>query len=103
MTEASGTLAAGAARLDLRGVRCPLTWVRTRIALDHLHPGGALEVVLLDGEPLDDLPRTAEGEGHRVALRVPSPEHGQGAWRVMLIKGEAEGTGAPSDAERILP
>jgi len=63
-----------------------MTWVRTRIALDRLAPGEALEVLLLAGEPLENVPRTAEEEGHRVAAREPCPGAGEGAWRVVLVK-----------------
>jgi tRNA 2-thiouridine synthesizing protein A len=74
-------------RVDLRDVSCPLTWVRTHVALGRLAEGEALEVVLLAGEPLENVPRTAEEEGHRVAVREPCPEAGEGAWRLVLVKG----------------
>jgi tRNA 2-thiouridine synthesizing protein A len=74
-------------RLDVRRFACPMTWVKTRIALDPLAPGDALEVLLADGEPLESVPRTAELEGHRVAARAPAPEEGAGSWRVVLVKG----------------
>ena len=74
-------------RIDIRPYACPLTWVKTRIALDPLRPGEALEVLLREGEPLENVPRTAEEEGHRVAARAPAPEEGEGSWRVLLVKG----------------
>lgn len=73
--------------VDLRELACPMTWVRTRLALDRIASGEVLEVVLLAGEPLENVPRTAEQEGHRVALREAMPEKGEGAWRVLLVKG----------------
>ncbi len=75
--------------VDVRDVACPLTWVRTRVALDRIAAGEALEVLLLAGDALENVPRTAEEEGHSVALREPWPEGGCGAWRVWLIKGAA--------------
>ncbi len=74
--------------IDLRALACPMTWVRTRVALDRLAVGDVLEVLLLAGEPLENVPRTAEEEGHRVATREPCPEVGADAWRVVLVKGE---------------
>jgi TusA-related sulfurtransferase len=74
-------------RLDIRAYVCPLTWVKAKIALDAIAPGESLEVLLRGGEPLENLPRTAEEEGHRVALREPAPEAGGDAWRVVLVKG----------------
>ena len=52
--------------LDLSGVLCPMTWVRTRLALEALAPGETLEVVLDPGEPRDSVPRSAAEEGHEV-------------------------------------
>jgi len=75
------------ATLDVRQIACPLTWVRTRIALERLGPGEALEVLLADGEALESVPRSAELEGHRVSARAPDPT---GGWRVVLVKGRSE-------------
>jgi TusA-related sulfurtransferase len=72
-------------RVDVRPFSCPLTWVKTRIALDPLQPGDRLEVLLRAGEPLENVPRTAEEEGHRVAERAPLA--GGEGWRVVLVKG----------------
>jgi TusA-related sulfurtransferase len=77
-------------RLDIRAYTCPLTWVKAKIALDGLAPGEPLEVLLREGEPLDNLPRTAEEEGHSMTVRERAPELGADAWRVVLVKGAAE-------------
>lgn len=76
-------------RLDIRAYVCPLTWVKAKIALDVLEPGESLEVLLREGEPLENLPRTAQEEGHDVALQERAPEAGAGVWRVVLVKGAA--------------
>ena len=55
-------------RLDLTGVPCPMNWVRARLALEDLGPGDALELVLDDGEPLDNVPRSAREDGHAVTV-----------------------------------
>jgi TusA-related sulfurtransferase len=55
--------------LDLTGVVCPLTWVRTRLALERLRPGERLEVRLDPGEPLASVPRSAREEGHEVTTQ----------------------------------
>ena len=46
-----------------------MTFVRTRIALDRLAPGGRLSVTLRGEEPLRNVPRSAEALGHRVVAR----------------------------------
>ena len=54
--------------LDLTGVRCPLNWVRARLALERLEPGDELVVRLDPGEPLASVPRSAREDGHAVAV-----------------------------------
>ncbi len=51
--------------LDLRGVICPLNWVRARLALEPLEPGDAIRLRLDPGEALENVPRSAREEGHR--------------------------------------
>lgn len=75
------------ARIDIRAFACPLTWVKTRIALERLAEGDALEVLLAAGEALDNLPRTAAEEGHRVLASEPAPAEGPDAWRIVIVKG----------------
>jgi TusA-related sulfurtransferase len=53
-------------RLDLRGVPCPMNWVRTKLALEQLAPGDSLVVELDPGEPLESVPHSAREEGHEV-------------------------------------
>lgn len=76
-------MSTGTAPLDLRTFACPLTYVKTRLALERLRPGEILEVWLSDGEPVESVPRSAEEEGHRV-VRVESLGEG---WRVLLERG----------------
>ena len=63
--------------LDLRGVICPLNWVKTKLALEELEPGERLLVFLDDGEALRNVPRSAKEEGHRVLKVIPQGEHFQ--------------------------
>jgi TusA-related sulfurtransferase len=54
--------------LDLTGVPCPMTWVKTKLELERLPPGEALHVRLDPGEALDSVPRMAGEEGHEVSV-----------------------------------
>ena len=64
-----GTVAAvPTAELDVTGLTCPLTWVKTKLALERLAPGETLAVRLPPGEALENVPRSAREAGHRVAL-----------------------------------
>ena len=54
--------------LDLRGVPCPLNWVRARLLLETMRPGQRLRLQLDEGEPLESVPRSAAEDGHDVAV-----------------------------------
>ena len=55
--------------LDVSSLRCPMTWVRTKLALDALAPGEALDVRCRPGEALENVPRSAREAGHAVSVR----------------------------------
>jgi tRNA 2-thiouridine synthesizing protein A len=75
------------ARVDVRAFSCPITWVKTRIALERLQLGEVLEVLLREGEPLRNLPGSAAEDGHRVVAVEPAGGGDPGAWRILLVKG----------------
>lgn len=52
--------------LDITSEVCPMTFVRTRLALDRMAPGAVLLVRLRGEEPLRNVPRTATEQGHQV-------------------------------------
>ncbi|UFN51478.1 sulfurtransferase TusA family protein [Roseomonas sp. OT10] len=65
-----------------------MTFVRTRLALDRMEPGQVLLVVLRGEEPLRNVPRTAEEQGHAVLASAPGED---GTTRLWLRKGGAAG------------
>jgi tRNA 2-thiouridine synthesizing protein A len=52
--------------IDITRDICPMTFVRTRLALDRLPKGAVLKVLLRGAEPLRNVPRTAAAQGHAV-------------------------------------
>jgi tRNA 2-thiouridine synthesizing protein A len=54
--------------LDVTADTCPLTWVRTKLALERLAPGETLVVEVPEGEALENVPRSAAEAGHEVAV-----------------------------------
>jgi TusA-related sulfurtransferase len=54
--------------LDITAYTCPMTWVRTKLALEQLAPGEALEVRCRPGEALENVPRSAREAGHAVTV-----------------------------------
>jgi len=69
------------ARIDITAEVCPMTFVRTKIALDRLPIGGVLEVRLKGDEPLRNVPESARDLGHTV-LALEQLENG--IWRLLL-------------------
>ncbi len=61
--------------LDLRGVCCPMNWVKTKLALEDLESGQQLEVIIDDGEPIKNVPRSVKEEGHKLLKVSPIGEH----------------------------
>jgi len=49
--------------LDITAETCPMTYVRTRLALDRLAPGQTLAVRLCGAEPEHNVPRNALAQG----------------------------------------
>ena len=54
--------------LDVTGLRCPMTWVRTKLELERLPSGETLEVRLPPGEAVESVPRSARDAGHDVEI-----------------------------------
>lgn len=71
--------------IDLRGVLCPMNFVRTKLQLEEMERDQILEVVLDDGEPMRNVPRSLKEEGH-VVVKVQKLE--DGAFKLLVRKGE---------------
>jgi tRNA 2-thiouridine synthesizing protein A len=54
--------------LDISALTCPMTWVRTKLELERMSAGEALEVRCGPGEALEQVPRSAREAGHRVSV-----------------------------------
>jgi TusA-related sulfurtransferase len=54
--------------LDITHLTCPMTWVRTKLELERMQAGDALEVRCPPGEALESVPRSARDAGHAVAV-----------------------------------
>jgi sulfite reductase (ferredoxin) len=60
---------AGAPVYDLRGVACPLNYVKTKLKLEMMDAGEQLEVWLDAGEPIKNVPMSLKNDGHKVLLQ----------------------------------
>ena len=69
--------------LDLRGVKCPMNFVKTKLFLDKL-PVDDLVAVLLDpGEPVESVTESIQAEGHQI---VSSSQDDAGHFLVTIKK-----------------
>ena len=70
------------AELDLRGVICPYNFVKTKLKLETMGAGQVLAVILDEGEPIRNVPRSVSDDGHTVLRQEPFDR----AYRVIIRK-----------------
>lgn len=61
--------------LDLRGVCCPLNFVKAKLAMEKIRGGEIMEFYLDDGEPIVNVTRSLKDEGHQVLLVTPKTNY----------------------------
>ncbi len=70
--------------IDITAETCPMTFVRTRLALDALTTGQILLVRLAGADPLANVPRAAADQGHDPLELL---EQEDGTWLLVIQKG----------------
>ena len=63
--------AAKAPVYDLRGVACPMNYVKTKLKLEMMDNGEQLEVWLDAGEPIRNVPMSLRNDGHKILNEAP--------------------------------
>jgi TusA-related sulfurtransferase len=53
-------------QLDITREHCPMTFVKTKIELAKLQSGDQLEVLVTEGEPLENIPKSSAEQGYKV-------------------------------------
>ena len=61
----------GIAVFDLRGVMCPLNYVKTKLKLEMMDAGERLEVWLDAGDPIKNVPMSLRNDGHKILAEEP--------------------------------
>ena len=70
-------------QLDISKDHCPMTFVKTKLKLESLSSGEILEVILKEGELLENVPKTVTEQGYTVL----STEHIDGpVYKVTIQK-----------------
>ena len=70
--------------LDITDVVCPMTFVKTKVALEDLDDGQILELRLNDGESIQNLPRSLKDDGHKI---LELANNADGTFTILVEKG----------------
>ncbi|MDF0650230.1 MAG: sulfurtransferase TusA family protein [Nitrospira sp.] len=80
-------IATGAPVYDLRGVACPMNYVKTKLKLEMMDAGEQLEVWLDAGEPIKNVPMSLKNDGHKVLIQE-ALESEASHYRILVEKVE---------------
>jgi sulfite reductase (ferredoxin) len=67
---------------DLRGVACPINFVKTKIELAKVKAGQIVEIWLDDGSPIENVPASLKAEGHNILEQSRIDNY----WKVIIEK-----------------
>ena len=68
-------------KLDLRGISCPMNYVKAKLKLEEMEVGQVLELHLDDGDPIVNVPRSAKEDGNKI-LEVEKTQGGDYLCRI---------------------
>jgi len=87
VTPVTAPAASSAPVYDLRGVACPMNYVKTKLKLEMMDAGERLEVWLDAGEPIKNVPLSLKNDGHMLLLQEPL-EPAADHYRILVEKVE---------------
>ena len=67
---------------DLRGVVCPMNFMKTKMELSNMTARQTLKILLDDGLPIENVPRSVAEEGHEILEQKRKEDH----WQVLIRK-----------------
>ena len=70
--------------LDLKGVPCPMNFVKTKLKLEEMAVGEVLEIILDDGDPITNVSGSVKEEGQKILKVEKMNEH----WKLIIKKLE---------------
>ena len=63
------------AAMDLRGVKCPINYVKAKIRLEMMAEGQTLQLLLDDGEPIRNVPTSLKNDGQEILKMEKTGEY----------------------------
>ena len=85
--EPQSSTAGDAEVYDLRGVVCPMNYVKTKLKLEMMDEGEQLEIWLDAGDPIRNVPASLRNDGHKVLKQDPMDPEEQ-HFKVLVEKVE---------------
>lgn len=67
---------------DLRGVPCPINYVKAKLKLEEMEIGNALNILLDEGDPINNVPLSLKGDGQEILCIEKKDNY----YEVMVIK-----------------
>jgi sulfite reductase (ferredoxin) len=67
---------------DLRGVECPLNFVKAKLFIEPLPAGEIVDIYLDEGEPIKNVPQSLKAENHEILAR----EKKSGGYYLLKVK-----------------
>jgi TusA-related sulfurtransferase len=52
--------------IDIRGISCPMNFVKAKLALESIEAGEKVDIMIDDGEPVRSVARSLIAEGHKL-------------------------------------
>jgi TusA-related sulfurtransferase len=72
--------------IDLRGISCPTNFVKAKLALEELDAGTVARILLDDGEPVKNVPRSLKADGHKL-LGLKQADEGHYILELETVEG----------------
>jgi TusA-related sulfurtransferase len=76
------------AKVDITAATCPVTFVKTKVAIEEMDDGQILSVRMNDGEPVQNVPRSLKDEGHEILKLIDNED---GTYDLIVRKRESGG------------
>lgn len=70
--------------VDITDVICPITFVKSKVAIEDIEEGQILKILMNEGEPIQNVPRSLKEEGHKV-IKVINNDNG--TFTILVEKG----------------
>lgn len=74
-------------RIDLRGIACPMNFVQAKFELSKIARDDLLELILDDGGPIKNVPRSLKSEGHDVSTPIAYDDD---SWIITVKKNKTK-------------